>query len=268
MNRSSQNFHEESKKIIVQYAIFRWENAIILAGAIILTTFYKQPFPWWPSWGWIAVGLVGMGLIFFSSIRNTKNNAQLLLRSYQESFDLKKIRLPELRQDVETAFQYQRRIDEYVWEQNDSVLWDRAQDTANQIRTWIHNVYQLACKIDVYQRDNLIRQELAELPQEIETLERQRKQGLEAQVLDDFNQLLQSKQKHLNTLTSLAAKMKQAEFQLHHSISALATVDSQIRLIAAQDVDSNKSESLRADIQEQVNRLNDLIASIEEVYTT
>jgi uncharacterized protein YoxC len=60
--------------------------------------------------------------------------------------------------------------------------------------------------------------------------------------------------------------MKQAEFQLDHSLSALATVDSQIRLIAAQDLDNSKSENLRADIQEQVNRLNDLIASIEDVY--
>ena len=60
--------------------------------------------------------------------------------------------------------------------------------------------------------------------------------------------------------------MKQAELQLDHSLSALATVDSQIRLIAAQDVDSRKSDQLQDDIQEHISSLNDLIASIKEVY--
>ena len=196
MNNNNQNLHEESKSIIIQYALFRLENALILAGAIILTAFYAKPFAWWPFWGWPALGLAGVVLIFFSSIRNAENNAQLLLRSFQESFNLKKIRLPELRQDVQSALEYQRRIDAYVWEQNDSVLWDRAQDTANQIRNWIRNVYQLARQIDTYQRDDLIRQELAELPKEIEALEGQQRQGLEPGLLDDFNQLLESKQKH------------------------------------------------------------------------
>jgi len=266
MNESSQSLHEKSKQIIVQYAIFRWENALILAGTIILTAFYAKPFPWWPWWGWLAIGLAGMALIFYSSLKNAETNAQLLLQSFQESFDLRKIRLPELRNDVQTALEYQRRIDAYIFEQGDSVLWDRAQDTANQIRTWIRNVYQLAKQIDTYKRDDLLHQELVDLPKEIHTLEQQQKKGIDSKVIDDFNQLLDSKRKHLETLSTLDSKMKQAEFQLDHSLSALATVDSQIRLIAAQDLDNKKSENLRADIQEQVNRLNDLIASIEDVY--
>jgi capsular polysaccharide biosynthesis protein len=190
----------------------------------------------------------------------------LLMKSFQESFDLRKIKLPELRDDVKSALEYQRRIDAYVWDQDDSLLWDRAQDTANQIQTWIKNVYQLACHLDTYYRDTLIHEELAEIPQEVAALEHQQRQGIEANLIDDFTQLLESKRNHLETLKTLDAKMKQAALQLDHSISSLATVDSQIRLIAAQDVDNSRSERLRADIHEQVSRLNDLIASIEEVY--
>jgi uncharacterized protein YoxC len=60
--------------------------------------------------------------------------------------------------------------------------------------------------------------------------------------------------------------MKQAELQLEQGLTALATVYSQMQLIDAQDLDSSRSERLRADIQEQVERLNDLVASINEVY--
>ncbi|MEZ4634213.1 MAG: hypothetical protein R2856_04415 [Caldilineaceae bacterium] len=51
--------------------------------------------------------------------------------------------------------------------------------------------------------------------------------------------------------------MKQAQLQMDQSLTALATVYSQVRLIDAQDVASGKAERLSADIQEQVNRLND-----------
>ena len=60
--------------------------------------------------------------------------------------------------------------------------------------------------------------------------------------------------------------MKQAELQLEQSLTALATVYSQVQLIDAQDVASGRAERLQADIQEQVNRLSDLVSSLGEVY--
>ena len=60
--------------------------------------------------------------------------------------------------------------------------------------------------------------------------------------------------------------MKQAELQLEQGLTALATIYSQVQLLDAQALDSSRSERLRADIQEQVERLNDLVASINEVY--
>jgi uncharacterized protein YoxC len=64
----------------------------------------------------------------------------------------------------------------------------------------------------------------------------------------------------------LGARMKQAELQLEQSVTALATVYSQVQLVDARDVDSGRSERLQADIQEQVDQLNDLISAINEVY--
>jgi hypothetical protein len=105
-----------------------------------------------------------------------------------------------------------------------------------------------------------------QLPKEIEKLNKRRKIEIDSALLEEFDQLVESKQKHLGTLLNLRTRMKQAELQLQHSLSSLATVDSQIRLIAAQDIDRSRSDGLRAEIQEQVNRLSDLIDSISEVY--
>lgn len=263
---SNNNLHQESRRVILQYAIFRWENAVIMAGAILLTAFFPKPFSWWPVWGWPVLGLAGVGLIFYSSLTNTKANARLLQQHFQASFDLREIQLDEMKEAVVKALEYQKRIDDYLLWQEDSPVWGRAQDTAAQIQDWIRNVYQLARRLDSYRRDELIEKELRKLPKEIADIEKQRKAEKDANLLAYYDQLLASKRQHLQTLQDLDAHMKQADLLLAHSLSALATVDSQIRLIGAQDVDRGRSDRLRSDIQEQVNRLGDLIASINEVY--
>jgi hypothetical protein len=149
MAKQNHDMREESKKIIVQYALFRWENAVILASTIILTAFLTKPFSWWPVWGWPLIGLIGMGAIFYSSLTNTETNARILLLAYQDKFDLKKIKLPELREEIRKALEYQRRIESYLSQQDDSPLWGRAQETANQVRHWIDNVFELAQHLDL-----------------------------------------------------------------------------------------------------------------------
>jgi hypothetical protein len=67
-------------------------------------------------------------------------------------------------------------------------------------------------------------------------------------------------------MQALDARMRQAELQMEQSLTALATIYSQIQLVDAQAVASGRAERIQADIQEQVARLNDLVASINEVY--
>jgi vacuolar-type H+-ATPase subunit I/STV1 len=266
MREDEKNFQERAKSLIVQFSIFRWENGVLIAGVILLTAFYPKPFNWWPIWGWPVLGLIGLGALILSSLQNHKRNAALILESFQETFNVRTIRLPDLKKEVGQALEYQRRINDYLMLQNDSPIWDQANDTALQIQSWIEHVFQLATHLDKYKSDQLFKKEISELPGEIKKLQRQRAQEKAPRLLEEFDNALRSKEKHLATLRELDTKMKQAELQLENSLSALATVDSQIRLIAAQDVDRGRSDRLRVDIQEQINRLGDLLASISEVY--
>src|SRR5690606_9515971 len=104
------------------------------------------------------------------------------------------------------------------------------------------------------------------VPQEIEQLEARVKAERHPETRQQIEQVLAGKRKQLAALQALDARMRQAQLQVDQSLTALATVYSQVRLIDAQDVASGKAERLATDIQEQVNRLNDLVASINEVY--
>jgi hypothetical protein len=252
--------------IVIQYALFRWENAVIVAGVILLSWLLPKPFPWWPGWAWSLLGLAGVAVIFFSSLTNMRANMQLLLSEFQGQFDLEQIKTEELRHNVETALEYQRRIEASVRRQNGSPLWDRPEDTADQLNGWIENIYQLALRVDSYRRDSLLKQEQTAVPKEIGALKSRRKREISPAFQQELDRAIETKQKQQDAMLSLDGRMKQAELQLTQSLAALATIDSQVQLIEVQDVDSGKSEHIQADIREQVNRLNDLMLSINEVY--
>jgi hypothetical protein len=104
------------------------------------------------------------------------------------------------------------------------------------------------------------------VPTEINNLTARLKLETDQQLRQQMKQTLEGKRKQWETLKALDARMKQAQLQIDQSLTALATVYSQVQLIDAQDLESGRAERLRSDIQEQVNRLNDLVASINEVY--
>jgi Asp-tRNA(Asn)/Glu-tRNA(Gln) amidotransferase C subunit len=190
----------------------------------------------------------------------------VLEKLFREQFDPHQIKDQKLRKDVETALEYQHSIEAQVREQRDGALRDRLADTANQLSNWVGNIYRLARRLDTYRGDVLLAKERKRVPEEIETLAARRKLESDPTVQRELDEALESKNKQWQALRALDSHMKQAELQLEQGLTALATVYSQMQLIDAQGLDSSRSERLRADIQEQVERLNDLVASINEVY--
>lgn len=266
MSTIRSELQKKAQSAILQYAFFRWENAVVIAGTILLTVLFPHPFSWWPIWGWPLLGLVGVAAIIASSLTSEENNARVLLELFQEQFNPRLIQDAELRADVEAALEYQRHIEALVRRQSSGAMHDRLEDTANQLSDWIRNMYRLARRVDAYREDALLVRERERVPREIESLAARRRLETDPVVQENLDEVLESKERQWETLRALETRMKQAELHLEQSLTALATVYSQLQLINAQDVDSGRSDRLRSDIQEQIQRLNDLVSSINEVY--
>jgi hypothetical protein len=256
---------DRARSLIWQNALYRWENAVMVAGTILLSAFgpLGQPLNMivWP-----LLGLVGVGAVMYSSLTNPRTNSELLLRIFQAQFDLKAIKAPDLNKAVTLALEYQRRIEAQVRQQHESPLWSQPEDAANQMEEWITNVYRLALRLDAYRRDTLNKQQLERVPQELKALKTQRQSETHPTFQAELDQLLDSKQKQLDALQALDTRMRQASYQLEQSLAALGTVDSQVQLIDSHDRDGGKQERVRENVKEEVARLGDLVTSINEVY--
>lgn len=257
---------QRAQSTLIQYAIFRWESAVILAMTIVLTFLLPRPFFWWPRFGWPLLGLVAIALLIYSSLTDAETNAQVLLNVFQEQFNPRSIADQGLRSKMLSALEYQRRIETQIRQQPGGAIRDRLENTASEITDWLANIYQLALRLDAYNGDDLLERERSALPKEIEKLLAQRRTESNPTVQGQLDNVLESKRNHWQALRDLDARMKQAGLQLDQSLTALATIYSQVQLIDAQSIGSGRAERLQADIQEQVARLNDLVASINDVY--
>lgn len=266
MSTTRTELQERAKSMLLQYAFFRWENAIIIAGALLLTVLYPRPLPRWPIWGWILLGLAGVAVIVYSSLTDRDANAKILVDLMQEEFNPRQIRDAALRKEFERGMEYQRRIEQLIQTQRAGMMRDRLEDTAGQLSDWVGNIFQLALRLDAYRSDALLARERQNVPEELKALHTRLENERNPQTKGQMEQVLNGKRKQLESLQAFDTRMKQAALQMDQSLTALATVYSQVRLVDAQDVASGKAERLRDDIQAQVNRLNDLVASINEVY--
>lgn len=258
---------QKATSTLLQYAIFRWESAVVLAMTIVLTFLLPRPFFWWPRFGWPLLGLIALAVIVYSSLTDANANADILLSLFQEQFNPRNIADKDLRAKVEASLEYQRRIETQVRQQDNGVIRDRLNDTAGQLTAWLSNIYQLALRLDTYRRDDLLARERELLPRELERLTEQRARERNANVQKQLDDVIEGKRNHWQALRDLDARMKQASLQLDQSLTALATVYSQVQLIDAQSIGSGRTARLQADIQEQVARLNDLVSSINDVYS-
>ena len=65
MSTIRSKLQKQAKSALLQYAFLRWESAVVIAGAILLTALWPKPFKWWPVWGWPLLGLLGLAAFFW-----------------------------------------------------------------------------------------------------------------------------------------------------------------------------------------------------------
>jgi hypothetical protein len=260
-----ERLEQQAGKALLQNAFFRWESAAIIGGTILLSAFV-HPFPGWPWWAWVVLGLIGEILIVVSSLTDQNERQRVMESLFRAQYNTGGIRDRDLRAKIDEAEQYRGRIQDVVDQQPKGLLRDHIQETTNQVYEWIANMVRLARRIDSYRSDQIIQRDMKSVPAEIADLNKRMGLERDSRVRDQMNTTLAARQQFLGNLQELDGRMERADLQLDHSLAALGTVYSQILLVGSSDVDSDKADRLRGDIHNEVLALQDLVDSLNEVY--
>jgi hypothetical protein len=81
-----------------------------------------------------------------------------------------------------------------------------------------------------------------------------------------ISQTIAQKQIQRDNLLKLKNVMEQAEAQLESTLTAMGTVYSQIMILSARDVASGRAQRLQQDVNDQVQALQDVVTTVDEVY--
>ncbi len=262
----SNQIEQQARRAIIEHAVVRWENALLIAGALLLTFFVPVPFPGWPVWGWLAMGALGIGGMVFSSLNDKAANRKVVADLFLQKFDTRAINDRELRQKLDQALDYYSRIQQVIDSQDAGIVRDRLGSTVSQINDWLVNMFRIARRLDIYRQDKVIQRDRQTVPRDVANYQERLRRENDASVAEQLRAALAARETQEAALERLDNVMERAELQLEQSLAALGTIYPQIQLIGARDVNSSRTQRLQADIADQVHTLDDLISSINEVY--
>lgn len=269
--RSQETLRKRAQRAIIENAIFDWKSAVIIALTVLLVVFG----PDWVAgslklqgWHFLIGGAVAWLALIVSIMTDPAANAKAVADLLRRDFDPAVLQNEQARTWVEKALEYRRRIAETIARTRQGVLRDHLGDMASQIDEWITNLYHLAQRLDAFENDEVIHQDMRSVPLAIQNLQAKLRVEDDASVREQMQQTIESKRAQLANLQQLENMMQKAELHMDTTLTAMGTIYSQLLLVGVKDVDSGRAQRLRQDITEQVKQLEDVVSSMDEVYRT
>jgi hypothetical protein len=269
------SFQEELEKragrAILTRSVYRWESAVIIAltmslAFLTLAGVIPALFGVFQWWFWLVLGVLGEAGLVWSSVKDPEFRARAVAEMFREKFDAREIKDRAFRQRVDKALEYRDRIDEVINKSREGVLRDHLTDVSRGITDWMENVFRLARRLDAYEADDVLRQDLQSVEPAIEVLKKRLALEDDDTVKRQISQAIAQRQIQRDNLRKLQNVMEQAQFQLESTLTAMGTVYSQMMILGSRDVGSGRAQRLQQDITDQVQALQDVVHTMDEVY--
>jgi hypothetical protein len=260
-----------ARRAIFWHALFRWESALIIALTMIVSTFLGLV-AWVRGsslmWALIALG-VGVSLeavIFISSLTDEEDNARVVAAMFREEHNPQQLRSIKLQRQLGKALEYQGLIANAVRRTRQGVLRDRLARAAEPVSDWIKAIHRLAIRLDGYEMNQTIANDLRSVPRAIEGFKKRLAEEDNPAVQATLLNTIADKERQWEHLQKLKNTMERAEYQLESTLAALGTVYAQLQTIDLQGAEGGRADRLRQEISEQVAQLQDVSEAMDEVY--
>lgn len=266
--RISEEMKRQIRNAVLSYAFFRPESAVVIAITILFVRLSLLNLSWLPGewWLWFLFGLVSEALIMLTTLRDKELYKRVMSKLFHQEFDVNILRSSDLRQKLSKALEYRDSIVKEIEREEDPVLDDHLSDVAHGLEDWIAQIYHLAQGLDVYRHDTVIARDMETVPKELENFEELLAKEKGGAVRKELEKTVAIKRSQWDTLKNLRDTMAKAQLQLENTLAAMSTVYTQVVLLGAKDVDSSRAQRLQQDMTEQISALEDIGATMDEVY--
>jgi len=267
------NLERRARRAIFWHALLRWESAVIIALTLVIFSFLAllslasgSSFSFLWALVAVGVGLLTEAIVFYSSITDEEENAQVVANLLRDQYKPKNLRSRKRKAQLNKALEYQALIISTVQRTREGVLHDRLTRATEPVDDWIEAIYRLAARLDGYDLNQVIKRDLRSVPLSIEDFKKRLSAEDDPAVQTTLRNTISDKERQWEQLSHLQNTMEKAEYQLESTLAALGTVYAQLQAIDVRGAEKGRAERLRQDIDEQVVQLQDLSEAMDEVY--
>ncbi|MEW5956986.1 MAG: protein kinase [Chloroflexota bacterium] len=171
---------------------------------------------------------------------------------------------PTIQIHLTKARAYRQQIEALVRATKDNNAHTRLQDLADQVDEWIVAIEALARRVDSFQRNSLIQQDLETVPRSIDKLKARLAGESDETTRSELERTLANRQNQLAALQRLQNTMKRAELKIESTLSSLGTIYPQILTSQSTNQVADYSR-LTEEVDEEVRTLQDHLEALEEV---
>lgn len=168
---------------------------------------------------------------------------------------------------LKQAAEYRTHINKLIAQKRRSALADQLTPIPARLEQWEAHLRQLVDKLSSFEANRILQRDRRDVPAAIARLQRQLETETNAQMRAQLAETLAGYQAQQHELDALAALMRRIELEIEETLAEIGTIYSQLQLLGAKEVDSSRAKRLSTDIDSQANRLNDLLAAMDEVYS-
>lgn len=270
-NSFADKLERRARRAIFWHSLWRWESAVILALTLVISAFLTMSalvglFPW--LWTYIAlgVGFLAELLIFVSSLTDEEDNARVVAAMLRDEYSPKRLRSLKLQAQLDKALEYRGLIANTARRTREGVLRGRLARATEPVDDWIEAIYRLATRLDAYDRNRVLKQDLRSVPLAIQNFKQRLAQEGDPVVQQTLRNTIGDKERQWEYLSKLQNTMENAEYQMESTLAALGTVYAQLQTLDLRGAEKGHADRLRQEIDEQVAQLQDLSEAMDEVY--
>lgn len=141
---------------------------------------------------------------------------------------------------------------------------NRMEELSRYIEHWRQSLEALVARVDQFQQDELLQQDLQDVPEAIKRLEGQLREGVPEKVTRELERTLNNRRSQLKSLQALEETMQWAEIKIENTVSMLGTLYSQSIMSQSKGQVGNY-QRLLAEIEEESLSLNDYVTTLAEI---
>ena len=134
-----------------------------------------------------------------------------------------------------------------------------------RLEGWEARVGQLADRLTNFETDKLIQRDIKEVPSNIERMQSLWEAETDSATRKQIERTLGGYKEQQAQLEALAKLMRRTRFVLDDTLAAMGTIYSQVQVLDAMDIDSARAARIGDEIQEQVDKLNDVLSAFSDV---